>query len=202
VLQYFVTISLFFIYLSPLHSYVTPEDLSKESLIELKENQIYISGDVSNKIVSNKKFQELKLTGASFHQKSCKDVFKVLGDYENYEKFIDFIKVSKYDPKTQRINFTLSHLLLPFDMYLIFKIPRIKGAGKYKFIFEIGFLKGLEGKILIRENQVTNALCFISLDIHWLGSPSPIPNFIFSFFSKRLLRGAIQELWKKSGHKF
>jgi hypothetical protein len=87
-------------------------------------------------------------------------------------------------------------------MFLSFKIPRIRGAGMYQFVFDSGFLKGLIGEVVVEGTKNANYPCFISIDIKWSGPPSPFPNFVFKYFSKFLLKRSIYRLWEKSGHHF
>ena len=201
-LQRWTVISILIILYNKSYGFLELSQLSANENKRLHENKIVADSNVETISKNNKDFQSLALYGASYHQNSCEDVFKVLGEYENYQNIIGFIKISTYDPKSKKVFFTLSHFLLPFDMYLSFKIPRIRGSGRYTFIFETGFLQGLTGEILIEEAKLNNFQCFISLQIDWEGTPSPFPNFMFSYFSKKLIETSIEVLWEKSGHNF
>ena len=91
------------------------------------------------------KEQQMMLFVSGIHPRNCTRAMRKLSLYENYHNYMDFIKSSKYDEKSQKFSFTVDHALLPFPMVVGFKIPRITKAGVYPFTFEDGFLKGLHG---------------------------------------------------------
>ena len=124
-LQRWIVISFLIIFYNKSYGFLELSQLSANENKQLHKNKIIADSNVETISKNKSEFQAL-LYGASYHQNSCKDVFKILGEYENYQNIIGFIKLSTYDPKSKKVFFTLSHFLLPFDMYLTFKIPRIK----------------------------------------------------------------------------
>lgn len=148
-----------------------------------------------SKVKSAKNEQELHFTIAGLHQKSCEYALKKLALYENYSQFLDFVKTSQYDEKTNEINFLLSHTLLPYDMRLIFKLPRIEKTGVYPFSFEQGILKNLKGNIYAIKYQ--NRCLFYSR-ADWSGPHTGFPNVIFEFFSQSLAKLSMERLFRIS----
>lgn len=139
--------------------------------------------------------QELKFTIAGLHPKSCTYALKKLSLYESYSEFIDFVKQSRYDEKNQEINFLLSHAFLPYDMLLIFKLPRIDKEGVYPFLFEIGILKNLKGTIYVTSYK-NRCLFFTKAD--WSGPKTAFPNVVFEFFSQALSKISMETLFRHS----
>ena len=93
----------------------------------------------------SEKQQQMLLFVSGIHPRNCTRAMRKLSLYENYHSYMDFVKESKYNEKTQKFTFTIDHTLLPFPMVVGFKIPRITKAGHYPFVFEDGFLKNLKG---------------------------------------------------------
>ena len=184
------------------HGFIKQTEIKKGILEKMLANEPFTDSDVDSFEKNKVEFQSLKLRGAAFHNKSCKSVFSILGKYENYKNMISFIRESYYNEKNQRVFFLLSHFLLPFDMVMDFKIPRIKKEGNYTFVFDQGFLKNLIGEILVSEIKKDKFQCYVSVDINWSGPDSPFPDFIFQYFSKVLLGKSIKKLWEKSNHHF
>lgn len=184
------------------HGFIKQSEIKKEILKEMDANKPYVDSNVNSYEKEKEDFQSLKLKGAAYHVDSCKKVFGTLGQYENYKKMISFIKESHYNEKNKRVFFLLSHFLLPFDMVMDFKIPRIKDEGMYTFKFDQGFLKSLIGEIFVQNLNEEKYKCFISIDIKWSGPDSPFPDFIFQYFSKVLLNRSIKKLWSESNHHF
>lgn len=139
--------------------------------------------------------QELRFSIAGFHQKSCEYALKKLSLYESYSKFLDFVKSSEYSEEKQEINFLLSHTLLPYDMRLIFKLPRITKEGVYPFSFEIGLLKDLKGTIYVEK---VNNRCLFYSKADWSGKDTKIPNTIFEIFSQTLAKLTMERLFRIS----
>lgn len=118
------------------------------------------------------------------HKKECRIALRKMSLYEEYSKFIDFIKKSKYEEKTQNIYLLFDHTLLPFPISVAFKIERIKKPGKYQFFFDKGFMKGLKGII-----SVTNSfhgLCLMEIKAEWRGADTGINDTIFEIFMNTL----------------
>ena len=122
--------------------------------------------------------QELHFTIAGLHPKSCSYVLKKLSLYEDYNQFLDFVKTSEYDLFTGEIDFLISHTLLPYDMRLVFKLPRITQPGVYPFSFERGLLLNLKGNIHVI-NHKNRCLFYTKAD--WSGPHTGFPNLIFEF---------------------
>lgn len=139
--------------------------------------------------------QELNFSIAGLHEKSCDYVLKKLSLYEDYSKFIDFVKRSEYSDKTGEINFLLSHTLLPYDMGLIFKLPRITKPGIYPFIFERGILTNLKGNIYVINH---NKRCLFYSTANWSGPDTGFPNLVFEFFSQTLAKMTMERLFRIS----
>ncbi len=136
--------------------------------------------------------QKLDFNLAGLHLKSCKISLSTLSQYENYEKYLELVKKSYYDEKTQTLKFFLQAYILPFKMILEFKLPRINKPGLYHFQFLKGFLKGLKGKIHV--SQYKNR-CFFYSTAKWKGPDSGIFDFIFEFFASTLAKMSMEKLF-------
>ena len=139
--------------------------------------------------------QELNFSIAGFHQKSCEYALKKLSLYESYSLFLNFVKESLYDEEKQELNFLLSHTLLPYDMRLIFKLPRITKEGVYPFEFDRGILKDLKGTIYVEK---INNRCLFFTKAHWSGPHTGFPNVIFEVFSQTLSKITMERLFRIS----
>jgi hypothetical protein len=157
--------------------------------------EVFSESKVQTQEENNKKLQSLKFSIAGLHKKNCSYALKTLSNYESYNKFLDFVKVSKYNEGTKEIDFILSHLMLPYDMELIFKLPRVDKPGVYPFQFDIGFLKGLEGTIYVSEYK---SRCLFYTEAHWQGMHSGINNYFFEVFSKGLSKLSMEVLFRIS----
>ena len=168
----------------------------KKNLKEkILEGSIFSESTVKSSILGENKIQELRFTITGLHEKSCAYALKTLSLYESYSKFIDFVKESTYDDKTELLNFKLSHTLLPYDMRLIFKLPRIGKTGSYPFLFDQGILKDLQGTIYVINHQ--NRCLFFS-KAHWRGPTTGFPDIIFEFFSQTLAKLTMEKLFRIS----
>ncbi len=141
------------------------------------------------------KEQQMMLFVAGVHPRNCTRAMRKLSLYENYKDYMDFIKNSSYDEKKQRISFTIDHALLPFPMLVGFKIERITKPGIYPFTFEEGFLKDLQGKIVVRE---VGKFCLLGLKTDWRGPESKIPNVVFSTFVQTVGKLGLEHLIRVS----
>ncbi len=169
----------------------------KKNLKEkILEGEIFSESKVTSTSSDKKnETQELHFTIAGLHPKSCSYALKKLSVYEGYSKFLDFVKVSKYDEKTQEIDFLLSHALLPYDMRLVFKLPRIEKEGVYPFEFEHGILKNLKGNIYAINH---NGKCLFFTKADWQGAHTGFPNVVFEFFSQTLAKLSMEKLFRIS----
>lgn len=168
----------------------------KEKILDgeiFSESKVKSSTLVENNIVSQ--IQELHFTIAGLHPKSCEYALKKLALYENYSSFLDFVKESKYDEATKGINFLLSHPLLPYDMRLLFKLPRIEKPGVYPFEFDIGILKNLKGNIYAIDH---NKRCLFFTKADWEGPHTNFPNIVFELFSQTLSKLTMERLFRIS----
>ena len=171
----------------------------------LKKNiQQYVLSNnpyVRSIVKSNKNIQHFDYLVIGLHQSSCEEAMKTIGNYESYQRHLDFIKSSTY--KNERINLRLSSIFMPFDMTLNFKIPRIRSSGVYPFSFDNGFLFGLEGKITVRQfKRHKKFKCLIGLEGSWSGKKTKIPDTIFEIFTKTIGQIGVSKLFRISGHRF
>ena len=171
--------------------------LFKKNIQEhLLDNKPYVLSQVK----TENETQEFIFTATGLHNNSCVEAMKIIGHYEGFADAMDFITSSTY--KNGRINLNLSSSFLPFDMVLNFKIPRIQNVGTYPFIFDNGFLLGLNGLITIKEFSHKNYQCLIGLTAYWKGRATKIPDSIFEIFTQTLGNLGIQKLFRMSNHKF
>jgi hypothetical protein len=159
------------------------------------EGEIFSESTVKSSVISSQKIQNLNFSIAGLHEKNCSYALKTLSLYESYTKLLDFVKESAYDENSQLLNFKLSHVLLPYDMRLIFKLPRITKEGKYPFVFEHGILKDLKGTIYVINYQ--NRCLFYST-ANWTGPSTGFPDVIFEFFSQSLAKLTMEKLFRIS----
>lgn len=159
------------------------------------EGSIFSESKVKSSTIGENKIQELNFSIAGLHEKNCTYALKTLSLYEGYSKFLDFVKESTYDEKAEMINFKLSHTLLPYDMRLIFKLPRITKEGQYNFLFEQGILKDLKGTIHVINHK--NRCLFYSVAA-WKGPSTGFPDLIFEFFSQTLAKLTMEKLFRIS----
>jgi hypothetical protein len=159
------------------------------------KNEIYVSSKVDDFKKLSVSHQKLSFKIAGLHPKSCRYALRKLSHYESYQNHLGFIDKSEYDEKKERVNFHLSSTLLPYDMTLNFHIPRIKKPGVYPFVFDRGFLRGLNGQIIAIKHKKR---CLFYTHASWQGPHSGIPNTIFAFFSKALAGLSMKNLFRIS----
>lgn len=209
-MHYFIS---FFFLLSLSLKVFSNENKGEINLEEKKINSIPLKESVKKSVLQGEVFSEskvksyensrgtteqnLKFQILGYHLKSCQFAMRKLSRYEDYKKFIDFVKDSDYDEKNQELNFLLSHTLLPYNMRLIFKLPRITGPGVYPYSFEIGVLKGLRGNIHVIDYKKR---CLFYTDANWSGPYTGFPNLIFEFFSQVLSKTSMEILFRVSNH--
>lgn len=141
------------------------------------------------------KEQQMMLFVSGIHPRNCTRAMRKLSLYENYSSYMDFIKTSHYNDKTQKFSFTVDHALLPFPMIVGFKIPRIKGPGHYPFTFDDGFLKDLKGTVIVRE---VGKFCLLGLKADWRGPDSKIPDVVFGTFVQTVGKIGLEHLIRVS----
>lgn len=156
---------------------------------------VFSESNVKDFEKDGKKFQNLNFSIAGLHKKSCNYALKTLSQYEKFNKFVSFVTESEYDENKQEISFRLSHLLLPYDMMLIFNLPRITTPGTYPFRFDIGFLQGLQGNIHVINHH--NRCLFYS-EAKWSGPDTGLNSLIFEVFSQALTKLSMETLFRIS----
>lgn len=139
--------------------------------------------------------QQMFLIVAGVHPRNCTRAMRKLSLYENYHNYMEFIKSSTYDEKTQRFSFVIDHTLMPFPMSVKFKIPRITKAGHYPFTFEDGFLKDLKGTVIVQD---IGKFCLLGLKTDWRGPETKIPNVVFSTFVQTVGKLGLEHLIRVS----
>lgn len=160
---------------------------------KILEGEIFSESKV--KSLNLNKEQSLKFSIAGLHPKSCTYALKTLSLYEDYSRFLSFVKMSRYDEEKKEINFVLSHFLLPYDMLLHFKLPRITTAGVYPFTFDVGILKNLAGKIYVINH---GNRCLFYSHAEWTGPNTGFPNMVFELFSQALSKLSMEVLFRIS----
>jgi hypothetical protein len=163
----------------------------------IKENILegnVFSESIAKSFNSNKE-QSLHFSIAGLHPKSCKYALRTLSRYEDYSHFLSFVKESHYNESKKEINFTLSHFLLPYEMRLIFTLPRITTPGTYPYTFDIGLLKNLRGNIYVIEQ---GERCLFYSTAEWKGPHTGINNTVFEFFSQVLSQLSMEILFRIS----
>ena len=139
--------------------------------------------------------QSLKFSIAGLHPKSCDYALKKLSLYEEYSRYLDFVKVSKYDESKQEIDFFIEHTLLPYPIELTFILPRVRTVGQYPFRFQLGILKDLKGIIYV-EKYKNRCLFYTSAD--WYGPHTGIPSLLLEIFSQTLSKISMELLFRIS----
>jgi hypothetical protein len=166
--------------------------VSEGQIEDLLKGEVISTGKVDS---PSEKEQQMFLFVSGIHPRNCTRAMRKLSLYENYHQYMDFIKSSKYDEKTQKFTFTVDHTLLPFPMIVGFKIERITKEGVYPFTFEEGFLKGLVGKVVVKE---VGKFCLMSLKTDWRGPDSKIPDVVFGTFVQTVGKLGLEHLIRVS----
>ena len=141
------------------------------------------------------KEQQMFLFVSGIHPRNCTRAMRKLSLYENYHQYMDFIKTSTYNEKTQKFSFSIDHALLPFPMVVGFKIPRITKEGYYPFTFEDGFLRDIKGTVIVQE---MGKFCILGLKADWRGPESRLPNLIFGTFVQTVGKLGLEHLIRVS----
>lgn len=155
----------------------------------IQKNEIYANSVVN----SGQDWQTLDFQIVGETEKICRDTLRKLSRYETYSQYVGFIKKSTYDDDKGKVHFELSSSLLPFDMILEFKLPRINKPGSYPFSFDNGFLKELKGVIQVEDH---NGKCLFFTTATWRGKPTGIPDSILSFFSQALSKLSMENMFR------
>lgn len=172
-----------------------PENLPLKKNIREKifEGQIFSETHVKN--LNKNTEQSLSFAIAGLHPKSCAYALRTLSLYEDYSRFLSFVKESKYNEQTKELNFLISHALMPYDMRLVFTLPRITTPGTYPFSFDIGLLKNLRGKIHVMESK-NRCLFYSTAD--WRGPTTGFNPLVFELFAKTLADLSMEILFRIS----
>lgn len=165
---------------------------SEGQIEDLLKGEVISTGKVDSPTSTE---QQMNLFVSGVHPRNCTRAMRKLSLYENYHNYMDFIKTSTYDEKTKKFSFVIKHILLPYDMVVAFKIPRITKEGYYPFTFEDGFLKDLKGIIIVQE---VGKFCLLGLKADWRGPESKIPNIVFSNFIQTVGRLGLEHLIRVS----
>lgn len=166
--------------------------LSEGQMEDLLKGEVISTGKVHS---PTDKEQQMFLFVAGIHPRNCTRAMRKLSLYENYHNYMEFIKTSSYNEKTQKFSFTIDHALLPFPMIVGFKIPRITKPGHYPFTFEDGFLKDLKGTVIVQDVE---KFCLLGLKTDWRGPESRIPNVVFSTFVQTVGKMGLEHLIRVS----
>ena len=172
-----------------LKSFYSPSEGQIEDLLK---GEVISTGKVDS---PTEKEQQMFLFVTGVHPRNCTRAMRKLSLYENYHNYMDFIKTSTYNDSTQKFSFTIDHALLPFPMIVNFKIPRITKPGVYPFTFEDGFLKGLQGKVIVKE---VGKFCLLGMRTDWRGPESKIPNVVFGTFVQTVGKLGLEHLIRVS----
>lgn len=180
-------------FVDPVSKELAPfSSLSSGQYEALLKGEVISEGKVSS---PTDKEQQMSLLVAGIHPRNCTRAMRKLSRYENYHEYINFIKTSTYNDKTQKLSFTIDHALLPYAMILSFKLPRITKEGHYPFTFEHGFLKDLTGTIIVKE---VGRYCLLGLKTDWRGPESPMPDTIFATFVQTVGKLGLEHLIRVS----
>lgn len=165
---------------------------SEGQIEDLLKGEVISTGKVDSPAP---KTQQMMLYVSGIHPRNCTRAMRKLSLYENYHNYMDFIKTSSYDEKTQKFSFVVDHALLPFPMIVGFKIQRITKEGYYPFTFDDGFLKGLKGTVVVKE---VGKFCLMGLKTDWRGPETKIPNIVFSTFAQTVGKLGLEHLIRVS----
>ena len=129
------------------------------------------------------------------HPRKCSKALRKLSLLEQYQDWINFIKMSKYDPKNRLFTIKADHPLLPFPMIVHIIVDRPTKEGRYPFVFPTGMFRGLSGYFEIRE---FNKKCVFYAHSNWIGKKTKIPNIVIEIFSETLSKIGGEILIRKS----
>ena len=138
------------------------------------------------------KKQSLDYQVMGLHPQSCASSFRILSRYENFPHYLSFLKKSQYNEKTNDLALVFDSELLPFPLYLNFKLPRIRGVGDYPFTFPTGFFPGLKGIIHVRDHSQMR--CLIYVEATWTGDKSKIASSVLEIFLITISKQGMEKL--------
>ena len=197
IIPFFLIIFIFNKYSAALSSSSVVKDakklnISENALQAILNNEIYRDADINT---TKKGIQDFKFNIMGLHPNKCKRSIKYLGKYEQYQKYFDVIKKSTYNKKKQEILFRIESALLPTSIIVNFKLQRIKKPGIYDFYFNKGFLKGLTGKIIIKEYKKK---CLIQSISKWNGKKTFLSDYLFEVFIETIGEHSMKKLFRLS----
>ena len=172
--------------LKPFH---TPSEGQME---EMLKGEVISTGKVNSPSDTE---QEMMMFSSGIHPRNCIKAMRKLSLYENFTQYINFVKQSSYDNKTEKVTFVMDHTLLPFPMILTFKLPRITKPGHYPFTFDHGFLKSLKGTVGVAD---VGKYCLLTLKADWRGPETKIPNLAFEAFVQTIGKMGLEHLIRVS----
>lgn len=181
-----------YLFARPLTLKLDDMGLNQRLVKAIEKDHFHIKSEVKN--IEEKK-QTLDYLIIGLHPQNCNTALPRLSLYEKYQDYLGFIKASRYHEAQEIIDLDLGHALLPFEMGLRFKLPRLEKPGVTSFEFTEGFLKDLKGEIHVSEHQ---GRCLFISRAYWSGPHSGITPKIFSFFSTTLSRMAMEGLFRAS----
>lgn len=200
---YFFYLLLNFIVISPVMG-VTPlnsSSLNKEEKTKLSGNKNLKDTQIDElwkgemlsfvRVETKNEIQSLNFWVTGLHPQNCKKALRKISHYEGYPEILSFVKSSQYNDQTKLWKLKLDHVLMPFPMYLDFKMERVKDEGTYLFTFEKGFLSGLKGEVVTQE---VAGKCQLTLESRWSGPKTKIPDIIFSTFVQTLAELGLKNL--------
>ncbi len=145
--------------------------------------------------LENEKKQSFDFFIVGKHKRSCRFAIKKLKRYEHFKDFIEIVKTSDYDNKSNNLDILLEPPILPGKLRLNFKIDRINGPGVYPFAFEKGFLKGLQGEMHISEYKHR---CLFYIWSKWKGKKTKYSDKVMELFAATVSRMAMKKLFRIS----
>ena len=181
---------------SPLTEVIKQKISSDRKLTEGQIKSLW-EGEVLSQVTvkTEKDKQKLDLWVSGLHPQNCKKALRKISHYEGYPQFLTFIKKSEYDESSKRWRLNLDHALMPFPMYLDFKMERVTKEGTFPFTFEKGFLSGLIGNVTTQEIEKR---CQLTLTSRWQGAKTKIPDIVFSTFVQTLSEMGLNHLIRSS----
>ncbi len=182
---------LFILAIRPVEAVLSFKNLKDSDWKRLERNEVLVSSQMKDR----GKQQEFNYYSIGLHPSSCNIGLRKISRYEQYKEFVSFIKQSDYSDSTKQFHLLFDHTLLPFPFKLRFKVDRVVAPGKYSFIFEHGFLKGLKGNIRVSKYKKR---CLYELMAKWKGPDTKINSTLFEIFSRTLGKLGKQKIFRIS----
>ena len=189
-------ISLVFAYDTQLFNFFQNKwQLNKESIKEIIDGKVLVDATVDTSSKSGEKQQSFGLKAAALHPKSCTKALRKLSLYENYDKWISFIKSSLYDEKYRLLTLKANHTLLPYPMLVHIIVDRPTKPGVYPFTFPTGIFSGLKGEFEVKSH---GKRCIFYATSNWQGKSTGIPDFVIELFAETLSRIGAEVIIRKT----